>query len=67
MNTDSTLNLEYQIVNIDKNLIFQMSTCQWRILIEKITKWGGWGEGGACLPDPQLDNFIYYSNKLSKI
>ncbi len=25
------------------------------------------GRMGGCLPDPQLDNYIYYSKKLSKI
>jgi hypothetical protein len=47
MNTNNTLNFEYQIVNIVENLIFQMFVGQWKILIEKNNKGGTMG--GVCL------------------
>jgi hypothetical protein len=49
-------------VNNVEKLIFQVSTSQSIILIEKNDKGGG-GEKGD-LPSPQPNNCIYYNNKL---
>ncbi len=50
--------------NVEK-LIFQVSTSQSIIVIEKNDK--GVGGGRGDLPSPQPNNYIYYNNKLLKI
>jgi hypothetical protein len=66
MNTDNTLNFEYQIVNNAEKLIFQVSIDQWKISIEKNNKGGKIG-GGLVLLSPQPNNCIYYNKNISKI